>query len=363
MFDFIPLPFYTGLYYHLLFVLACIVLLQSFAADIRDPQVRQMGMVVGALMLMWVVLYMGLRPVSGIYFGDMATYNNTFLRIKAGENISFKKDVVFNNFVAWSAKVMSASNFFLLVAALYIVPCYVFARKYCGSYWFFLLFMLMGSFSFWSYGTNGIRNGWATSTFILALVFYDKKMVMYALMFLAYGIHNSMMIPIAAFVVSGVYKNPKIYLYIWLAAIPLSLVGSGFFQSAFAGLVGDDRATDYLTKGNVNNDAFSSTGFRWDFVLYSGFAVFAGWYFIFKKKITDRFYIHLWGTYMIANAFWILVIKANFSNRFAYLSWFLMAAVIGYPIFRYKMWQDQYRIAAGIIFLYYGFSYFMFLKS
>ena len=86
---------------------------------------------------------------------------------------------------------------------------------------------------FWPFGTNGIRNGLGTSLFIFALYFYERKFLMYAIMTLSFGMHNSLIIPIAAFVVSGIYKNPKVYLYIWLAAIPLSLIGGGFWESFF----------------------------------------------------------------------------------------------------------------------------------
>ena len=89
---------------------------------------------------------------------------------------------------------------------------------------------------------------------------------------------------------------------------------------------------------------------------------FAGWYFIFKKKIEDKFYTHLFGTYMIANAFWILVIRANFSNRFAYLSWFMMGAVIAYPMLKYKMWPDQHKILTITIFIYFMFTYLLYFR-
>ena len=36
--------------------------------------------------------------------------------------------------------------------------------------------------------------------------------------------------------------------------------------------------------------------------------------------------------YILANTFWILVIRANFSDRFAYLSWFIYSAVLIYPL-------------------------------
>ena len=119
----------------------------------------------------------------------------------------------------------------------------------------------------------------------------------------------------------------------------------------------------YMTGVLDAESNFSSIGFRWDFVLYSASAVFAGYYFIIKRGFKDSFYTHLWGTYMIANAFWILVIRANFSNRFAYLSWFLMAIVIAYPMFKVKFWNNHYQIIGRIFFAYYLFTYYMYIKS
>lgn len=363
MFDFIPLQYYTTTFYTTMFIISLCLLVFTLGANIQDRSSRVTLNYIGFLSFFGLVLYMGLRPVSGVFFGDMITYSQTFNKIKSGIDIGSTKDVLFDNFMKFCAQIMDEKSFFTLVDFMYILPCLLFARKYSGSFWFFTFFLFIASFSFWSYGTNGIRNGLATSIFILSLVFYNKKILMYGLMALSYGIHSSLVIPIAAFITSGIIKNAKIYIYIWLAAIPLSLFAGGSLQIIFAGLFSDARATDYLTRGNYGNDAFSSTGFRWDFVAYSAAAVYAGWWYIIKREITDRFYIHMYGTYVIANAFWILIIKANFSNRFAYLSWFLMAAVIAYPVFRYKLWNNQYRAAGLILMAYYGFTYFMFLKT
>ena len=47
--------------------------------------------------------------------------------------------------------------------------------------------------------------------------------------------------------------------------------------------------------------------------------------FIVKKNyIEDQLYVKMCNIYLLANAIWILVIRANFSNRFAYLSWFYL---------------------------------------
>lgn len=63
--------------------------------------------------------------------------------------------------------------------------------------------------------------------------------------------------------------------------------------------------------------------------------------------------------YCVANAFWVLVINAAFSNRFAYLSWFLMPIVIMYPLFKYKIVPDQYKMIGLVIISYFMFTYLM----
>ena len=341
-----------------------IIFYHSYSNLILDFKAKKFSFYGGFILLFFVISYLGTRPVSFV-FGDMGTYAAIYNKIQSGQTVIINREFIFNYFMRYSTKIMDARTFFFICAVIYTIPGYIFSRKFGGSYWFFVFFIFVGSLMFWPFGTNGIRNGLGTSIFILALCFYDKKILMYALMAFSVGIHSSLIIPIAAFLFAGLYKNPKIYLAIWLVAIPLSLVSGNFWENFFGGLgfAGDVRAENYLTKGNINNDQFAYTGFRWDFLFYSSFSAFAGWYFIFKKNITDKFYIHLWGIYMIANAFWILIIRANFSNRFAYLSWFLMAPIIAYPILRYKIWENQYRKLGIIIALYYLFTFFMFLKG
>jgi len=55
------------------------------------------------------------------------------------------------------------------------------------------------------------------------------------------------------------------------------------------------------------------------------------------------------------------VIRAAFSNRFAYLSWFIYPLVIAYPLLRMNIWEDQDRKTAQILLAYSGFTFFMHL--
>ncbi|ROI09221.1 EpsG family protein [Chryseobacterium sp. H3056] len=359
MFDFIPVEIYTDIQYYIILGIVVVILLYAFTGDLQNrARVRSLNSF-GWFFVIMFTLYMGQRQVS-YHFGDTINYNRAYQILLSGGELLVVKDYLFNYMMVFSSNFMSVNSFFLLVDVLYIVPVVLFSRKYFGSYWFIAFIMFAGSFSFWSYGVNGLRNGLGTALFILALYFYDRKWLLYLCLGMSYFMHASLMIPIAAFMLSGLYKNPKIYLYIWVAAIPLSLAGGSVWTSFFTSLgFAEERAQGYLTGGEEFSDQFSQTGFRWDFLVYSSSAIFAGWYFIFKKKITDSFYIHVFGVYCITNAFWILVITAAFSNRFAYLSWFLMPAVIAYPMFRYKIWDNQYRTFSLILLLYFMFTFIM----
>ena len=92
----------------------------------------------------------------------------------------------------------------------------------------------------------------------------------------------------------------------------------------------------------------------------SSFPVFTGWYFIFKKNFNDKFYSHIFNIYLVCNAFWILIIRANFSNRFAYLSWFLMSLIIIYPFLKQQFFKKQELVIAKVTLFYYGFTFLMF---
>ncbi len=183
---------------------------------------------------------------------------------------------------------------------------------------------------------------------------------MLVFLLLSVSFHQSMVLPLAGFAATFIYNKPKVYLIGWFAAIVLSAVMGGFWEDFFSSLgFADDRISNYLN-GEGDMSQFSKTGFRWDFLLYSSMAVIIGYIYIAKYKFKDEFYYQLYNTYVISNAFWILVIRAAFSNRFAYLSWFLMAVVIFYPLLKSKMFRLQYAKIGYALFFYYSFTYAMY---
>ena len=356
MFDWIPVRAYEPTHYILLafFVLLTFVHSQSQPLD-SDQNFRYMK-VMGWTYLIFIIFYMGLRPIKGI-FADMVTYNKLFLYYANGGPIVTTRDTVFHVYTKACSQIMSPHFYFLTCVALYITPLVFVCKKWFKDYWFYGFLFLITTFTFWAYGTNGIRNGIAGSLFLLGMS-REKRVWQIIVILLAISFHKSMLLPTAAFLLANFYNKPKVLIYFWILCIPISFVSGGFFEQFFGGIGLEDDRMSYLTD-ELKEGRFSSTGFRWDFLLYGSTAVFAGWFYIFKRNYKDKIYFWLFNTYVLTNAFWILVIRANFSNRFAYLSWFMISLVIIYPLLKQFILAKQHKKIGLMLIMYYSFTFLM----
>jgi hypothetical protein len=263
-FDFIPVEIYTSLYHYFLLI---VILLTFFDLHNSGYKVSKTGY----FTVLFIIIYMGFRPISH-YFVDMVTYSKSFLDYQSGATLSTEKDVLFEYFTLLCSKLMNVNFFFFLCALVYIYPLYLVCKKWFPNYWFYAFLLIVSSFSFWAFGTNGIRNGLATSVFLYG-VSKEKRLLQFGLILLAIGIHKSMILPGLGFLVAQFYNKPKVMIAFWMFCIPLSLLAGGFWETFFASLGFEDDRISYLTEGNINDDEFSSSGFRWDFLLYSATAV------------------------------------------------------------------------------------------
>ncbi len=360
MIDFVPLELYFAVFINIFLFFVLFTLLHTGLLKMDDP--RNIGFinVTGYILIAFLIFYMGQRPVSGRYFGDMRTYTRYFEWYSNGGEILGSKDIFFHVYMKTLSYIVSLHTFFTICAAIYILPLYRISKKLFGQYWYYAFLMFVVSFSFYTYGVNGVRNGMATSLFLLAVSNHRNKIFMGLCMLLSVSFHKTMFLPTIAFLVTYLYNNPKVYLKGWLLCIPLSLVMGGVWISLFSSLgFADDRLSGYLN-AQAEEGTFSSTGFRWDFLFHSAFAVFAGWYFVYKKKFVDTLYFQLLNTYLICNGFWVLVIRANYSNRFAYLSWFMMGLVIIYPFLKQKFFKNHHFMIGKVVLVYFSFTYLMY---
>ena len=274
----------------------------------------------------------------------------------------------FFDFVMRLCKILvNDAQFWFVIVELFYVGCQLWAckRLLWENVWMAVAFVFF-SFQFCAYGINGIRNGMACAIMMLAISFFcDRNKSAYVigslLFVLAMGCHRSVMIPMAALMVSiYVVKDIKKAIYIWLACIAASLVSGDFFQGFFGDMGLDDRMSDYSSVSERTLSQFSHLGFRWDFLLYSAMPVWLAW-FVQSRGIVDKTFTLLANTYIIANSFWVLICRVAFSNRFAYLSWFLYALVIAYAVIRIPIWKNQDNIAGKILIAHTAFTIFMFV--
>lgn len=354
--DFIPANIYTSIYFYVMLFVVLFTILHSLTLNIDDHKnlsyIRNMGFFV----LFFSIFYMGLRPVN-IVFVDMVSYAAFFNRIKLEPQfIPITGDIFFDVYTFVCSKIMNVQSYFLLCAVIYIVPLYIISKKWFGEYAFYAFLALIISFSFWAYGTNGIRNGLSTSLFILAIS-RDKRLFQILWIIVAIGFHKSILLPTICFIIAQLYNKPNKILIFWVLCIFLSVSMGHFWENLFASLNFDDRIS-YLTNES-NSSIVSETKFRWDFLLYSSIGAVAGWYYINKLHFKDTIYNCLYNTYLLSNAFWILIIRASYSNRFAYLSWFILALVIIYPLLKENLVSNQQVKIGFILLAYFSFTFIM----
>lgn len=336
---------------------------QSSRAD--DLSQQQESPAFAWIIAILVALWIGLRPTSGYYFGDMRTYSNMYQAFSdAPFNFNLSEEWMWDNISVFCHQLgFGTEGYFATVCLLYTLSAFAALRILVPKKPFVSLTLLFSSLMFLTFATNGIRNGLACHLTILAFVLYLKsqRVAAASIAFLAYGIHHSVGVPIAGFVASlFIYKRPQIALGIWVLSIAASLtIGSsltGFIEQFSV----DERLQNYANAETGGEGmTFSSYGFRWDFLLYSAMPILLGYYSIVKRRITDNWYSVLFSTYCLANAFWVIFIRAAFSNRFAYLSWFLYPVMIAYPLFLFRLWPDQDKKVGLILMAYAGFTAFM----
>ena len=302
---------------------------------------------------------MGLRPIS-YYFGDMGTYMKEFESYQNGKSFDGSKEYLFESLKFFFAKSGTAELFFFTCSLLYILPVFFISKKLFQNYWYYSFIVLIGSFSFWSYGTNGIRQGVATSVFLIGLT-SKNNFIKTTFCCFSFLIHKSLLLVCAGFVLVHFVQNTKYYFRGWFFSIVLSLAAGRFFESLFASFsVVDEKSKQYLGDYEAAaEEIVLKVGFRWDFLIYSGFGVFAIWFFMIKKKYQDPIYLKIAHLYLTINAFWILVIRANYSNRIAYLSWFMLGLVIIYPLLKVQFFKNQHVVVGVTIFGYYLVTYLL----
>lgn len=303
-------------------------------------------------------IIIGLRPKAKC-FVDTNNYI-AFYNVVEGRNFHFNPDAenfLFDNLFQWMASnQLGWSAFFLVIACIYFIGMWVACRKLFPQDVFIAFLVYLAAFSTFSYGTNGIKAGAAASLFLIAVAYYERRIIAIVFLLLSLGFHHSMILPIGAFILAYFYRNAKIYLASWCFCLLIAMLHISFFQNLLAGFA-DERGSEYLLSSGENWGGKS--GFRFDFVLYSSMPVLVGYWAIFRKQVVSVTYEFLLSIYLIANGVWMLCMYANFTNRIAYLSWFLYPIVLIYPFLKEDLGENKYKMFAMVACLHLLFTLFM----
>ena len=312
------------------------------------------------LIMVFFALLIGLRPQSGA-FVDMMNYKLHYEILFYGMPFEFSWDtenVIFDNYFRYLASIkLDVSFFFFTIAIVYFGAAYLGIRRLFPNHTLAVYLMFLAAFSTYSYATNGIKAGCAASVFILALSYWNKLKICIPLMIITIGLHHSMKMPVAAFVIAYLIKNPKYFFYGWFTCLLLSIAHVTIFQEMFSSMAEDANGYLDTTSEEAGNE---KSGLRIDFILYSVMPILVGYVAIIKKKlsVSSTYRIILY-TYIVANSIWLLTMYASFTNRIAYLSWLMYPVVLAYP-FLYEDWgQRKYQTFAKVMLAHLGFTLFI----
>lgn len=318
------------------------------------------------LLIIFLILFIGLRPPEKVFFDTMFYYdviehrNLTFYGFdNEVENLLFDNVLFYFSYKRWDYHI-----FFLIVATVYFWGFYIATKKMFPRDTYLAYLVFLAAFSTFSYSVNGIKAGAAAAIFMIGIAYREKILLSLFLICLSWGIHHSMSFPIAVYAVVTFYHKPKYYFFFWVFCLVMAALHVTTFQEIFAGYT-DEKGAEYLV--TTGEDWKGQGGFRLDFILYSAMPVLVGWYATHNLKIDDKKYNFLLCYYLLSNAIWLLCMYVNYNNRIAYLSWFVYPFVLIYPILQCNWKRTKYQDVAKyagyhlyftmfMVFIYYGLS-------
>lgn len=358
-----PASLYHPLYFIVVGILCMAVSFRYISSPDFRLQTSNNQSLFPYILCLGFIFWLGFRPISGYYFGDTANYAFEYVGLQSDNEVDFN----WKSEWLWAILMLicksldfPVSVFFTIVEAGYFLFAFAAIRKFLPSNPLLGLLFLLSSLMFYNFGVNGLRNGLACSILFLAITYFleNKYLPAVIVCILAFGTHRSMALPIMAILLARyVVKDYRYAVYGWIACIIISVVAGNLFVNLLGDIGFDERLSNYNT--SEYDDSFSSSGFRIDFLIYSVPPIILSWNLLVKHKIKDDWYRILSTAYCIANAFWILIIRIAFTNRFAYLSWFLYPILIAYPIMNLPIWRDQDKKIGLTLAIYCSFTLFM----
>ncbi len=344
--------------YEYIYLFICIFFLIWYLRDYKIPNVSN-GKQKGISLTIFIIVVVfstliGIRPMS--VGSDTIQYAQQYYFVK-GEPFSWQSNtdnILFDNLFAFFGSLnLDISSFFIFIATIYF-SCIAFAsKKMFPQNTEIAFFSYLVAFSTFSYGTDGIKAGAGAAIFLVAMAYREKKMTSILLALISIGFHHSMVVAVYAYIISLLYKNTRMYFFGWAFATVIAIMHINVFQEIFAGFA-DETGKDYLT----TSDGYM-TGFRPDFILYSAMPVLIGYIMFVKRMVRNDVYEFLLRIYLTTNSVWMLCMYASYTNRIAYLSWFMYPFVLLYPYLSISLGPYQVKETKTVVQYHMWFTAFM----
>lgn len=366
MADFFNTPS-LGMYFHyIVFFMVLWSVIQCARGVVFDNQIVAIDQILGMLVAVVIIAIMGMRPISGPY-GDTVNYAAGFdhiVRHPELQHLTWSKEWLHDNITWMCAKIGNIHLYFTIYSTIYVGALWLALRRIFSEYNFIPFVVVISMFTFWMYGVNGVRNGVGASLFILAMTYTENIPMMIIIALMGAGVHNTVYLMIAAALLAWFVNDSRLYIAAWFLCIILSFFFGESIQAWMAGfadsVADDNKLTKYLADDTIVDfrTLDISRSFRWDFLAYSALGVVVAAYFLFRRLFQDEYYRWIVNIYIICNAFWVLIIRAPYSNRFAQISWFILPVVLIYPFMRERFWKNQERMLAVGILMFYAFGFY-----
>ena len=182
LFSFVPLRYYTLYFDLLIMILVFFTYIQCARGNVFHPQATSINSSMGTIVMVFIILYMGLRNQYSSFFGDTVNYAHGFDNLAISQtpfNWNWKGEWFFYNLMGFIAKSTGDVRIlFLLCALIYVGSLWLAMVRMFGDHYYIPFLVILSMFTFWTYGVNGMRNGMGASLFILALSFADNIPIM-----------------------------------------------------------------------------------------------------------------------------------------------------------------------------------------
>lgn len=221
--------------------------------------------------------------------------------------------------------------YWLFYTFFYCISYYVVSKKYFpNEYAGYFVLCVVGCLGFVSYGSNTIRAGFGIALLLLAYC-TDNKILKICLSVIAIGCQMSMLLPVVGYFFSVyVIKKYRWCECIWLVSLIITSMTSvvSDAMTLFSGL--DARIED-MSNFDGTSDVYN-VGFRYDFLIYSLIPILIAKYNIGNFIKESPTYLIVYRTYLLVNAVWLLLIRIPYTDRVAYLSWFMIPFLLLYSV-------------------------------